>query len=225
MLKKLLVLTLAIMMAFSFVACGEEAPEQPKETPTPTPTTTPEPIIMMNDGLLGESTLTYKKFIKAIKSVYEKEIKNEDLSEPFDTDNGITASIFYVLKEDALFECNVLGYKYEDKSNTSYLKAIYKEYEGHPYDIELEGVYLTYKFTCESKEYAFKLMDRDVKALSAFAEVENAETSKEVTQATCDAMVLGGEALTVTAGKNTTAEITLKNSDNGIVYQINVVIR
>lgn len=225
MLKKFLVSALILVMAFSFIACGETEPQQPAGTPTSEPTPTPEPLMVMKDDFLGESTLSYKTLMKAIKPVYEKNIGKADTTEPFDIDNGISAALFNVLKDGELFDCNVLGYKYEDKTNSSYLKAIYKEYEGKPYDIELEGVYLTYKFICESKEYAYKLMDRDVKALASFAGVETAETSKEVTQATCDSMVSDGAKLTVTAGKTTTAEILLENTDNGIAYQINVVIR
>ena len=61
-------------------------------------------------------------------------------------------------------------------------------------------------------------MNRDVKLLSVFAEVVFSETSKEVTQATCDTMISDGTALTVAAGKKATAQITLKNTDNGILY-------
>ncbi len=227
MLKKILVTALAFVMVFALVACGGTEPQQPEGTPTPevTPEPTPEPLLMMKDDLLGESQLTYKKLIKDVKGIYEKNIAKADESESFDVDKGISASKFLLLTDASLFDCNVLGYKYTDNTSSSYLRAIYKEYEGKPYDIEFEGIYLTYKFTCESKEYAFKLMERDVKALSAFAGVENAETSKEVTQATCDAMLNDGSRLTVTANKNVSAEVTLTNTDNIVVYQINVVIK
>ena len=225
MLKKFLVSALVLIMAFSLVACGGTQQEQPEGTPTPTPEPTPEPLMVMTDDLLGESTLSYKTLIKNVKAVYEKNISKADTTEPFDIDNGISAALFNVLKDGELFDCNVLGYKYEDKNGTSYLKAIYKEYEGKPYDIEMEGIYLTYEFNCENKEYAFKLMDRDVKTLCAFAGVDEAQTSKEVTQATCDAMVTDNTALTVIAGKNVSAEITVKNADSAVTYKINVVIK
>lgn len=227
MFKKFLVLTLAIATIFSLVACGEDTTNTPATTPTEAPvaTATPVPLAKMTDDLIGESKLTYKKLLKDVKPVYEEKLKDSDISEPFDVDNGITASIFYVLKEDALFDCNVLGYKYTDSTNSSYLKAIYEEYEGKPYNVKLEGIYLDYKFICESKEYAFKLMERDVKALCAFAEVEEAKTSSEVSQATCDSMLTTNSALTVTANKNVSAAITVSKVDGSIVYHISVVIK
>ena len=65
----------------------------------------------------------------------------------------------------------------------------------------------------------------EVPSTCAFAGVDEAQTSKEVTQATCDAMVTDNTALTVIAGKNVSAEITVKNADSAVTYKINVVIK
>ena len=228
MFKKFLVLSLAVITVFSLVACGEDATQTPTQSPTEAPvaTATPVPLIKMTDDLLGESDLTYKNLIKTIKPYYEENVQKGDFSEPFDIDNGITASYFYLLKENSAIDCNVLGYKYEDNADKSYLLATYKEYEGKPNSIKLNSIVLNYEFTCESKEYAFKLIDRDVKMLCAFAEVETAEkTSASITQETCDSLITNNEALTVTVDKKVSAEFRVTNQNDTIVYNVKVDIK
>ena len=217
MLKKILVFTLSLVLVFSFAACGnEQTPVQ--ETPTAEPTPTPEPILYMTEDKLGTSSLTYKDLIKEAKDLVVDKIQKADDSTP--DDNGLMVGKMFLLTETAPADFNVLGYKYTDAKNASYIEGTYTEYEGKASKQTFKKVVLNYTFACETEEFAINCMKRDVKALCTFACV--AEDTLSLTDADYNAIT--STAKTVAIDKNVTAVIDCSKTNDVLYYSIEVTI-
>ncbi len=217
MLKKILIITLSLILTFSFAACNNEQTGA-NETPTAEPTPTVEPIDYMTEDKLGTSSLTYNDLIKEAKSIVADAIQRSDDITP--SDGGVMVGKYFLLTETAPADFNVLGYKYTDKNSASYLEGTYTEYEGKTSNQTFKKVVLNYTFACKTEEFAIDCMKRDVKTLCTFAGV--AADTLALTDA--DYSAITSTAKTVAINENVTAVIDCSKTNDVLYYSIEVTI-
>ena len=217
MLKKILVITLALILAFSFAACNNEQADS-QGTPTLEPTPTAEPIVYMTEDMLGTSSLTYNDLIKEAKSIVTDKIQKADDITP--GDGGVMIGKIFLLTDKAPADFNILGYKYTDANGASYIEGTYTEYEGKASKQTFKKVVLNYTFACETEAFAIDCMKRDVKALCTFAGVN--EDALALTDA--DYSAITSTAKTVAVNENITAAIDCSKTNDVLYYTIEITI-
>ncbi len=217
MLKKILVITLSLVLAVSFAACNNEQTGS-QSTPTAEPTATPNPIVYMTEDMIGTSSLTYKELIKEAKDLVANTIqKADDLTSG---EGGIIVGKIFLLTDTAPADFNVLGYKYTDTNGASYIEGTYTEYDGTASKQTFKKVVLNYTFACATEAFAIDCMKRDVKALCTFAGVS--EDTLALTDA--DYSAITSTAKTVAVNQNVTAIIDCSKTNDVLYYSIEITL-